>query len=166
MIGAMYVAYEWFSWIATMTWCMYASYRIIQIGSEGKDATKQIRQTHAQDEYKDMIVDSTADDILSSSLFTGVHGNYLRPSVVRAGMDPENLATADVSSMDFSSNSQKLKSWKDIWGSGQGIGAVEAVLPAAELVDRLAREYAEAKAHMAALIADGETSTTKEKADS
>ena len=113
------------------------------------------QEANAQSEYKDMIVDSTADDILYSSLFTGVHGNYLRPSVVRAGLDPENLETADASSMDFSSDSKKLKSWKDIWGSGQGIGAVEAVLPTGQLVDRLASEYAEAKAQMTALIANG-----------
>jgi nitronate monooxygenase len=113
------------------------------------------QEANAHSEYKDMIVDSTADDILYSSLFTGVHGNYLRPSVVRAGMDPENLETADASSMDFSSDSKKLKSWKDIWGSGQGIGAVEAVLPTGQLVNRLASEYAEAKAQMTALIANG-----------
>ena len=113
------------------------------------------KEANAVDAYKDMIVDSSSEDILYSSLFTGVHGNYLRPSVERAGLDPNNLETADASSMDFGSESKKLKSWKDIWGSGQGIGSVEEVLPTGQLVDRLAHEYAIAKADMTALIASG-----------
>ena len=113
------------------------------------------KEANAVDAYKDMIVDSSSEDIIYSSLFTGVHGNYLRPSVERAGLDPNNLETADASSMDFGSESKKLKSWKDIWGSGQGIGSVEEVLPTGQLVDRLAREYAIAKADMTALIASG-----------
>ena len=113
------------------------------------------QEANAQEAYKNMIVECTADDILYSSLFTGVQGNYLRPSIERAGLDPENLATADASSMDFSSSSEKLKSWKDIWGSGQGIGAVDAVVPTGQLIERLADEYAQAKAQMSALIASG-----------
>lgn len=95
-------------------------------------------------EYKQMIVDSAAGDIVYSNLFTGIHGNYLRGSIERAGMDPDNLATSDPSAMDFGGS----KAWKDIWGSGQGIGAVDAVVPAAERVARFKREYAEARARL------------------
>lgn len=99
--------------------------------------------------YKQMIVDSGAEDIVNSSLFTGVHGNYLRPSIRAAGMDPDALGTADPSVMDFGSQgedgSRKPKAWSQIWGAGQGIGAVDAVVPAGALVDRLAREYAAAR---------------------
>ncbi|WP_405489982.1 NAD(P)H-dependent flavin oxidoreductase [Nocardia sp. NBC_00511] len=105
--------------------------------------------------YKQMIVDSGAGDIVYSNLFTGVHGNYLRGSITAAGMDPNNLAQSDPTAMDFGagepSDTPGAKPWKDIWGSGQGIGAVDAVLPTADLVDRLAREYAEAKARLLAL---------------
>jgi len=103
--------------------------------------------------YKKMIVESGASDIVYSNLFTGIHGNYLKGSIVAQGLDPDNLATSDASAMNFGSGSSKPKSWKEIWGSGQGIGAVTAEVPAAELVDRLAREYAAAKQRMAALIA-------------
>lgn len=102
------------------------------------------QEARAADAYKDCIVASASDDIVYSNLFTGVHGNYLKPSVVAAGLDPENLPTADPSKMNFGSDS--AKAWKDIWGCGQGIGAVRAVLPARELVERLAREYTEARA--------------------
>ena len=110
------------------------------------------QEANADATYKQMIVESGAEDIVYSSLFTGVWGNYLKPSIARAGMDPENLATADVTSMDFGADRQKPKSWKEIWGSGQGIGAVREVLPAGELVDRLAREYGAAKDEMRALV--------------
>ena len=103
-----------------------------------------------------MLIDSAADDIVYSSLFTGVSGNYLKPSIKNAGLDPDNLPDADKSTMNFGSGGNiDAKAWKDIWGSGQGIGAVEAVLPTGQLVDRLASEYAEAKAQMTALIANG-----------
>lgn len=108
-------------------------------------------EANAVDAYKQMIVDSAAEDIITSSLFTGVSGNYLGPSIARAGMDPANLETADSTSMNFSSGSSKPKSWKEIWGAGQGIGAVDKIGPAAELVDRLAREYAAAKIEMRTL---------------
>jgi nitronate monooxygenase len=99
--------------------------------------------------YKDMIVESAADDIVYSNLFTGVHGNYLRPSIVKAGMDPDNLPTSDPSAMNFGSGGNtEAKAWKDIWGCGQGIGAVKQVLPAAELVARLKREYDAARARI------------------
>ena len=90
--------------------------------------------------YKEMIVASRGDDIVYSNLFTGVHGNYLRSSIERAGLDPENLPESDPSKMNFNSGGS-AKAWRDIWGSGQGIGAVEAIPGAAELVARLGREY-------------------------
>ncbi|MBN8888770.1 MAG: 2-nitropropane dioxygenase [Rhodospirillales bacterium 70-18] len=97
--------------------------------------------------YKEMIVAGGADDIVYTNAITGVHGNYLRPTLVRAGLDPENLPVSDPSKMNFDSG--KPKAWKDIWGSGQGIGAVTGVVPVAELVARLAREYAAARVRLA-----------------
>ncbi|WP_189370767.1 NAD(P)H-dependent flavin oxidoreductase [Tateyamaria omphalii] len=105
-------------------------------------------EANAVQGYKDMIVDSGAEDIVYSSLFTGVWGNYLRGSVEAVGMDPDNLPTADAASMNFSSGSSKPKAWKTIWGSGQGVGAVTSIGPAAAIVDRIAREYAEAGARL------------------
>lgn len=108
-------------------------------------ATKEAR---AADAYKDMIVESRAEDIVYSNLFTGVHGNYLKGSIVNAGMDPDNLPVSDPSKMNFGGD--KTKAWKDIWGCGQGIGAVDKVVSAGELVDRLAGEYEAAKHKVAA----------------
>ena len=105
-------------------------------------------EANASDAYKKGIVDGDADGIVYTNLITGVHGNYLKPSLVAAGLDPDNLPESDPSRMNFASGSSKA--WRDIWGSGQGIGAVQAVVPAAALVDRLAREYAEARARVAA----------------
>jgi nitronate monooxygenase len=110
-------------------------------------------EANAQREYKDMIVESSADDIVYSSLFTGVWGNYLKGSVKAAGMDPENLPVADSSSMDFGSGSSKPKAWKTIWGSGQGIGAVKSIGPAGDVVKRMAEEYAAAGKKLAAEFA-------------
>ena len=98
-------------------------------------------EANAQQGYKDMIVDSGAGDIVSSSLFTGVSGNYLKGSVSNAGMDPDNLPAGDVSTMDFGDDREKPKAWKTIWGSGQGIGAVKEVTKTADLVTRFEREY-------------------------
>jgi nitronate monooxygenase len=108
-------------------------------------ATEEAR---AADDYKQAVVDGTSDDIVLSNLFTGVHGNYLAPSIVKAGLDPEHLPESDPSQMNFGGGAQKA--WKDIWGCGQGIGAVKAVVPAAELVARLKREYQAAKQRLAA----------------
>ena len=108
-------------------------------------------EANAQQAYKQAIVDNTSADIVNSSLFTGVHGNYLRPSIVAAGMDPDNLPDGDISSMNFGSGGDtSAKAWKDIWGCGQGIGAVKDVLPAAELVARLQREYRAARGRLLA----------------
>ncbi len=106
------------------------------------------REANAPEAYKRMIVDGTSDDIVYTSLFTGVHGNYLKPSIRAQGMDPDRLPESDPSKMDFAGGSSKPKSWKDIWGAGQGIGAVKEVTGAAELVDRLEREYRAARARL------------------
>jgi nitronate monooxygenase len=103
-------------------------------------ATEEAR---ADEAYKQMIVDSTSRDIVYSNLFTGVHGNYLRGSVVAAGLDPDALPQSDASKMNFGND--RKKPWKDIWGCGQGIGAIEEVLPAGALVARLQREYQDAR---------------------
>ncbi len=106
-------------------------------------ATEEAR---AVDGYKQMIVESGASDIVYSNLFTGVHGNYLRQSIVNAGLDPADLPESDPSKMNFGSGGgSKAKAWKDIWGAGQGVGTVKQVLPAAKLVERFAAEYREAR---------------------
>ena len=101
-------------------------------------------EARAAEEYKQMIVDSNSDDIVYSNLFTGVHGNYLKPSIRNAGLDPENLPESDPSKMNFGGDAKKA--WKDIWGCGQGIGAVDKIQGAGELVARFKAEYAAAKA--------------------
>jgi nitronate monooxygenase len=101
-------------------------------------ATDEARASQA---YKQCIVESTSDDIVYSSLFTGVHGNYLKPSIRAAGMDPDHLPESDPSKMDFGGGEGAKKAWKDIWGCGQGIAPVKAVVPAGELVARLRREF-------------------------
>ena len=109
-------------------------------------------EARASDGYKQCIVDSNSDDIVYSNLFTGVHGNYLKPSIRNAGMDPDKLPESDPSKMNFGGGEgSKSKAWKDIWGCGQGIGAVKAVVPAGELVARLQREYAAALARLPSL---------------
>jgi len=108
-------------------------------------------EANAADSYKQSIVDSGAADIVYSDLFTGVHGNYLRSSILNAGLDPENLSAGNLDTMKFGSGgSSKSKAWKDIWGSGQGIGVVDRVRPAAEYVDLLAEQYAAAKERLCA----------------
>ena len=109
------------------------------------------KEANAAEGYKQMIVDSTGDDIVYTNLFTGVHGNYLKPSVIRAGFDPDNLPRGELSTMNFGSGgSSEVKAWKDIWGCGQGIGAIHDIPSAAELIGRLSREYAAAKTELAA----------------
>lgn len=103
-------------------------------------------EANAAAAYKQAIVDGTAEDIVYTNLITGVHGNYLAPSLRRAGLDPENLPESDATKMNFASGS--TKAWKDIWGSGQGIGSVEGVVPAATLIARLKAEYAAARARL------------------
>ncbi|MFM6990464.1 MAG: NAD(P)H-dependent flavin oxidoreductase, partial [Rhodoferax sp.] len=107
-------------------------------------ATEEAR---AAQEYKECIVNSNSDDIVYSNLFTGVHGNYLAPSIRNAGMDPDNLPESDPSKMNFGGD--KSKAWKDIWGCGQGIGAIDKIQSAGDFVAQLKREYATAKARIA-----------------
>ena len=110
-------------------------------------------EANADAGYKQGIVDGDAAGIVYTNLFTGVHGNYLRSSIEAAGMDPDDLPTSDPSKMNFGSGGNtKAKAWKDIWGSGQGIGTVKSVGPVADMVERLAIEYDEAKASLMANI--------------
>ena len=110
-------------------------------------------EANAVEGYKENIVEAKASDIVYSDLFTGVHGNYLRQSIVKAGMDPDNLPKGDISTMNFGSGGNtEAKAWKDIWGSGQGIGAVTAVDTVADRVDRLEAEFNAAKAELAAKL--------------
>ena len=103
------------------------------------------QEANAEPEYKQCLIDSAAEDIVYSSLFTGVHGNYLKPSIENAGLDPNNLPDADKTTMNFGSGGNTdAKAWKDIWGSGQGIGSIQDAPPASELVSRLTEEYLEA----------------------
>ena len=109
------------------------------------------QDANAMPEFKQMLVDSAANDIIYSSLFTGVHGNYLKPSIVKAGMDPDNLPEGNKTTMSFGSGgTAKSKAWRDIWGSGQGIGLIHDVPPVADLVARMRQEYDAAKAEMLA----------------
>lgn len=109
-------------------------------------------EANAEEAYKQAIVDYSADDIVYSSLFTGVHGNYLKPSIAAAGLDPNNLPEGDVSQMDFGSGGNTdAKAWKNIWGCGQGIGAVKTLGTTADYVDKLTTEYHNAKARISAL---------------
>jgi len=101
-------------------------------------------EARAADAYKQMIVDCTSDDIVYTNLFSGVHGNYLAPSIRAAGLDPYNLPQSDSSKMNFGGNAT-AKAWKDIWGSGQGIGAIHKVEPAAQMIARFKREYQQAR---------------------
>ncbi len=102
-------------------------------------------EARAVEEYKKMIVEGAAGDIVYSNYFTGIHGNYLKASISRAGMDPDNLPSADPSKMNFDGGSSKAKAWRDIWGAGQGIGAVRKTAPVSELIGRLEQEYVAAR---------------------
>lgn len=107
------------------------------------------KEANAPEAYKNMIVESSAGDVVYTNLFTGVHGNYLKGSILKAGLDPDNLPESDPSKMNFGSSAAP-KAWKDIWGAGQGVGAVKDVLSTADLVARLKREYDEAKRELCA----------------
>lgn len=108
------------------------------------------REANAMPEYKEMIVDCAASDIVYSSLFSGVHGNYLKPSVAKAGYDPDNLPQGDKAMMDFAkAQKSDAKAWRDIWGAGQGVGSIDDILPTRDLVLRMEQEYLDAKARLA-----------------
>ena len=108
------------------------------------------QESNAAPAYKQMIVDSSASDIVYTNFFSGVHGNYLKPSIARAGLDPEALPQSDAGKMSFADGTSRPKAWRDIWGAGQGIGAVQAIVSVAELVARLEREYEAARAKLLA----------------
>ncbi|HJV72375.1 nitronate monooxygenase family protein [Ideonella sp.] len=145
---------EWFDGPLALSGAMATGGGVLAARAMGADfayigsafiATEEAR---AIDAYKEAIVAGSSDDIVYSNLFTGVHGNYLKPSIRAAGLDPDNLPESDPSKMNFGGDAKKA--WKDIWGCGQGIGAIKQVQPAGQLVARLAREYAAARARVAA----------------
>ena len=147
---------QWFDGLVALSGSIACGRSILSAQAMGADfayigspwiATKE---ANAQQGYKDAIVEGRASDIVYSNLFTGVHGNYLRPSIVAAGMDPDNLPESDPSAMNFGSGGNtEAKAWKDIWGSGQGIGAVDAVDSVADRVDKLEAEYNQARQELA-----------------
>ncbi|MEC9415709.1 MAG: nitronate monooxygenase family protein [Pseudomonadota bacterium] len=106
------------------------------------------KEANAKNEYKEMITQSSADDIVYSSLFTGIHGSYLKGSIVNAGLDPSNLKEGKKEIMDFSSDNTKTKAWRDIWGAGQGVGTIEDVPSVASLIDDLESDYNQAKSKL------------------
>ncbi|MEO1490726.1 MAG: nitronate monooxygenase family protein [Pseudomonadota bacterium] len=142
---------EWFDGPLLLSGCISRGEQLLAAQAMGADlgyigtAFIATEEANADPEYKQMLVDCAADDIIYSSLFTGVWGNYLKPSIRRAGMDPDNLPESDPTKMDFSTGSSKPKSWKEIWGSGQGINAIKDVLPTGELVNKLEAEYLAAR---------------------
>lgn len=145
---------EWFDGPLLLSGAMSQGNQLLAAQAMGADlgyigtAFIATEEANAQPEYKKMLVECSSDDIVYSSLFTGVWGNYLKPSIARAGMDPDNLPESDPTKMNFSSGSSKPKSWKEIWGSGQGIAAIKDVPTMAALVDRLEAEYLAAREHL------------------
>ncbi len=146
---------EWFSGPVALSGCIARGQSVLAAEAMGADfgyigsAFIATEEANADGAYKQGIVDGYADDIVYTNYFSGVHGNYLKPSIRNAGLDPENLPDADPSKMDFKSAGEGAKKvWKDIWGCGQGIGAVKEVVSTAAFVDRLESEYNEAKARI------------------
>ncbi len=151
---------EWFDGPIALSGSIASGRSILSAQAMGADlayigsAFIATEEANAEQGYKDMIVESRGDDIVYTNLFTGVHGNYLRPSIVAAGLDPDDLPQSDPSNMNFGSGgNQKAKAWRDIWGCGQGIGAVKEIPTAGELVARLSDEYEAAVADLQAKIA-------------
>ena len=148
---------QWFTGLVALSGSIANGHAVLAAQAMGADfayigspwiATKE---ANAQEGYKQAIVDGRSNDIVYSNLFTGVHGNYLRPSIINAGLDPDNLPVSDPSAMNFGSGGNTdAKAWKDIWGSGQGIGAVTAIDSVATRVDKLETEYNQARAELAA----------------
>ena len=144
---------EWFDGLIALSGSIATGRAVLGAQALGADfgyigsAFIATEEANAEQGYKQGIVDGSAEGIVYTNLFTGVHGNYLRSSIEAAGLDPDNLPESDPSKMNFGSGgNSKAKAWKDIWGSGQGIGAVKSVGSVADMVDRLEREYKEAKA--------------------
>ncbi|MAK98289.1 MAG: nitronate monooxygenase [Citromicrobium sp.] len=147
---------EWFDGLIALSGSIATGRAVLGAQALGADfgyigsAFIATEEANAEQGYKQGIVDGSAEGIVYTNLFTGVHGNYLRSSIEAAGLDPDNLPESDPSKMNFGSGgNSKAKAWKDIWGSGQGVGAVKNVATVAEMVDRLEREYKEAKAGLA-----------------
>ncbi|QRR35637.1 nitronate monooxygenase [Hydrogenophaga sp. YM1] len=149
---------EWFGGPVALSGAIASGGAILAAQAMGADlayigsAFIATHEARAVEGYKQMIVDSNSDDIVYSNFYTGIHGNYLKGSIRNAGMDPDNLPQSDPSKMNFATGegSNAAKAWRDIWGCGQGIGAIREVMGAGELVARLQREYAEAKARLCA----------------
>jgi nitronate monooxygenase len=146
---------EWFDGPVALSGAIATGQAVLAAEAMGADfgyigsAFIATHEARADERYKQAIVAGRAADIVYSDLFTGVHGNYLKPSIAAAGLDPDNLPKGDLSTMNFGSGGNTdAKAWRDIWGSGQGIGAVKAIVPAADLVARLDREYAAARARL------------------
>ena len=144
---------EWFDGLVALSGSIATGRSVLAAQAMGADfgyigsAFIATEEANADQGYKQGIVDSSAEGIVYTNLFTGVHGNYLRSSIEAAGLGPDNLPESDPSKMNFGSGgNSKAKAWKDIWGSGQGVGAVKNVATVAEMVNRLEREYKEAKA--------------------
>ena len=147
---------EWFGGPVALSGAISSGGAILAAQAMGADlayigsAFIATQEARAVEGYKKMITESNSDDIVYSNFYTGIHGNYLKGSIRNAGMDPDNLPVSDPSKMNFASGegANAAKAWKDIWGCGQGIGAIREVLPTADLVARLKREYAEARARL------------------
>ena len=151
---------EWFDGPLLMSGAISHGQSVLAALAAGADfayigsAFLATKEANAQPDYKEMIVQSVASDIIYSNLFTGVHGNYLRGSIEAAGMDPLNLPESDPSAMNFGTGGgSDAKAWKDIWGAGQGVGSVKEIQTAAEVVARLKREFLEANQQLRTKIA-------------
>jgi len=146
---------EWFDGPVALSGAIATGGAVLAAQAMGADfayigsAFVATEEARASDDYKHAIVAGNSDDVVYSSLFTGVHGNYLKSSIIAAGLDPDNLADGDPSKMNFGGGEGSKKAWKDIWGCGQGIGAVKQVVAVRELVARLEREYEAARARLA-----------------
>ena len=150
---------EWFDGPLALSGCIATGDSILAAQAMGADfgyigsAFIATKEANAAPAYKQMVVDSDADDIVYSDYFTGVSGNYLKPSIAAAGMDPDNLPKGDISAMQSSLTSTEekndAKAWKDIWGCGQGIGAINAVDSVADRIAKMADEYAAARTRLA-----------------
>ena len=146
---------EWFDGPVALSGAIATGGAVLAAQAMGADfayigsAFVATEEARASDDYKHAIVAGNSDDVVYSSLFTGVHGNYLKSSIIAAGLDPDNLPDGDPSKMSFGGGEGSKKAWKDIWGCGQGIGAVKQVVPVRELVARIKREYEATRARLA-----------------
>ena len=148
---------EWFDGPVVLSGAIASGGAILAAQAMGADlayigsAFIATHEARAVDGYKEMITQSNSDDIVYSNFYTGIHGNYLKGSIIKSGMDPDNLPQSDPSKMNFATGdgANAAKAWKDIWGCGQGIGAIKEITSAADLIVRFKREYAETKARLA-----------------